>query len=1286
MNAPHELRPQLYVRDGMSRQRRHLPALEKNYFNVDEMSFEQLLTQMQDYARLVKLPGVVFAPEDIEQLLFARDEIVVMAQILALDVDALERRFKARLQQEIENQEWALNEAQNPASVLGLACLLDRWLCLLKYPQSSAGEQLYGLLESVILGLAKELFLVHGFMPERVKQTNYFSTHFMALIAEGSQLTTAGERVPASASVELNIRSLFASLLKAADMVQVGARQLLPGSLHSKNHDPALALRVAFVFLYQKLQLRLNQFTLDFIDFYFTQVLQAKPRPVQPDSVFLVFQPGAKERDIYLPQGTEFFAGIDSDSRDIVYAADDSVTINDARVEQLYSLCFARNKPDLHAHPGSPRAAKSGANQGRMSAALADGCWLNAINAAPYADKKQRDKFIAQPFFGAARNQLGSDGRTGDAATSARLGFAIASNVLLLHEGQRYVTVDRVFENLQHESRSMLKNILRNLPNIKDAISDKEKFFAYFSKLFQLSLTTAEGWLTIAGYKPAYQATDDSIKPNSLRLGFYLPESSPPICAYNAAIHGDQLTSALPVLRFLLRDNYLQYPYDILWQLVVKEVRIQVDVKGCHDLLLHNNIGQLSPLAPFAPFGPLPDVGSYFIVGLAETRSKRLTDLSVEIEWNGLPANSGGFNNWYKGYAQAKENSQFVASVSVLSDGRWQPAAASAGTYQPLFNAPLKNGTAHLTANKTLSAKNALAYYQPQDQYQVKRPFNYSPLTRSGLFKFTLQGPSGAFGHREYPNLLAEVLTHNTRIKHPRFAHALPNTPYTPEISAIRVNYSAVSTLRLADTTREDDPCYEEQFFHLHPLGWESISPLRHPRMYLLPQYPENGSLFIGIAASDIQQVSLFFHLQNNSLPLADEVLSEAQVLDTRGTPPNTQPNTQLSTQPRTRFLTPAALVRWSYLSDNHWRPLNPRYIQGDSTEGFMTSGIVTLTIPEKITMANTIMPDGLYWLRASADIALDHFSDLFSVYAQAVKASWVAGEHPPSAQPMQLAPDTIKRTRQTVAGITGISQISSSFGGVPAETMAHLRLRISERLRHKNRALTPLDYEMLILEKFPQIYKVKCFANLRSNPAAPICPGCLLIIPIPHRDANDVQDYQPYFDGHLMLSIKEFITPLAPELVQIAVENPVYEKIQVRCTVQFKKGLHVGRHQNLLNQALCNYLSPWHGQGNSVHFGWSVSEQEIKSFIHNLEYVDHVTDFSLLRIAPQGERLFILDDTAGMEASAAGRHTITPTYAWSTAVPLAHHYIQTIDHYRQIHAERTGVDELEVGSTFIIP
>ena len=1020
--APTGLPLQLHVRDGMSRQRRYLPALEQNYFNVDEMTFAQLLTQLQDYARLVKVPGVTFSPEDIEQILFARDEIVVMAQILALNIDDLEQRFNARLQQEIGTEEWALTEAQNPASVLGLARTLDRWLCLIKHPQSSAGENLYGLIESVILGLAKELYRVHGVMPERVKQSQYFSSHFMHLITAGEQPSETRERDNANKHIELNIRSLYVSLLKAVDMIQASARQLLPESMHSKNHDPALALRIAFITLYQKLQHRLNRFTLDFIDFYFTQILQAKTRPIQPDSVYLVFQPGAKERDIRLPKGTEFFAGIDSASRDIVYASDDEVIINDAQVEQLYSLFFPRVKLDLRA-PATARNSveKNQKSPSRASVSLADGCWLNVINAQPKGDKKTRDKFTAQPFFGAARNLTNSDGRASDAAMSARLGFAVASNVLLLREGQRHITVELAFEDITRQPWSKLNNILRYLPNIKDNIADdKAKFFAYFSKLFQLSLTTAEGWLDIAEYKPAYSAIDASIKPNAVRLSFLLPENTPAISGYQTQVHGDPLTTALPVLRFTLKENYLQYPYDILKQLVLKEVRIQVDVKGCHDLLLHNNIGQLSPLAPFTPFGPMPDVGSYFIVGHEETRSKQLSSLSVDVEWSSLPINAGGFSSWYRNYLHPKDNHLFVASVSVLADGRWQPAGVD--NNQTLFNFPLKNGTAHLVTSKTLSANSAIPFYKAQDQYQAKRPFTYSPLTRSGLFKFTLQGPLGAFGHREYPNLLAEVLTHNTRVKHPRFARPIPNPPYTPEISAIRLNYSAVSILTLSDTGREDDPCYKDQFFHLHPLGWEAISPLRHPRLYLLPQYPDDGSLFIGIAASPIQQLSLFFHLQNNSLPLSDELLAQAR------------------REGRSGSLTPAALVSWSYLSDNQWKSLNPRHILSDSTEGFMTSGIITLTMPDKITAANSIMPGGLYWLKISANQALTHFSDLFSVYAQAVKVTWRSGTHPPAEQPMQLPPDTIKRPRQTIAGITGISQITGSFGGVPAENLAHLR------------------------------------------------------------------------------------------------------------------------------------------------------------------------------------------------------------------------------------------------------
>lgn len=1234
----------MHVRDGMSQERRHLAALEEGYFNVDEMRFEQLLTQTQDYARLMKFHSTDPRNPKTDSPLFAQDELVVMAQILSVDLQDLEARFTQRLRRELGNHQWVIDETRNPASPLGLIRLLDNWLNLLKYPQSSAGENLYSLLESIIGGLARELENLWLAFGDHLHARQWISPLFAQLIrSERPALGQSGSHTArhdhaTSDNIPLDLRAPYASLLKAVDMIQTSARQLLPESLNSQLHDPALGLRVVFIQLYETLQRKLNRFTHNYLDFYFEQVLQAKPRPRQADRVYLIVQPGAAEREILLPVHSEFHAGIDKNSQDIIYASDQEVLINDAQVTHLHTVFFPRDPTRPDERP-----------------ALANGCWLNTFTVHPNPGKKERDKQISAPFFGASREQ-----KAPSEVISSRLGFAIANKVLLLREGKRKITLTLHYEKIRKLPWSHLDRLLAELPALKDTdTSSKAKFFAYFGNIFQFSLTTAEGWLDIAEYKPAYQDTDATIKDNALQMTFHLTESSPAITPYDPLIHGDQYSSSLPILKVVLKDNYQQYPYDMLKQLVVKEIRIEVDVEGCHDLILHNNIGQLSSLAPFAPFGPIPEVGSYFIVGHEETRSKQLTHFDIDIEWKGLPGDNGGFSRWYQGYNTTKQNHQFQASVSVLADGRWQPGTADASVYQPLFNTQHKNGQELLLHHKKLSAKAAIAHFKPQDHQQAKRPFQYSPMTRAGLFKFTLQEPLGGFGHREYTTLLADVLTHNARVKDPQSAKTLPNAPYTPEISSIRINYSALSVMRLSENDKLTPVAYRDQYFHLYPQGWEAISSLRHPRIYLLPQFDADGSLYIGISGSKFQQLSLFFHLQNNSLPL-----SAAQL----GIPDDED-------------MSPASLVQWSYLGDNKWHHLASQHILSDSTQGFMQAGIVTLAIPDAISNDNSIMPNGLFWLKISANKALKQFSYLYSVYAQALQASWRSGIHPESPQPMQLAANTIKRTRSAIPGMGGIIQLCPSFGGIVAESKSHLRTRIGERLRHKNRALTPLDYEMLILEQFPQVHKVKCFANLRTQPPY-ITPGHILIVPVP-RVIGD--NYKPHFDGHIIQEIHDYIAPLTPERVQISVENPLYEEIQVRCAVRLRKGHHAGKHHNLLNQALCDYLSPWSEMGNNVHFGWNISEQEIKSFIHNLDYIEHVTDFSLLRIAPREDGYFILDDSAVPDSPAALSHKMMPTYVWSTAVPLANHYIQTLDNNLQIVAEVTGYDELEIGSTFII-
>lgn len=1244
----------VHVRDGMSQARRKLPALDKGYFDIDELRFEQLLEQMQDYSQLIKFQGIE-PGDDLSPLLFSKNELMVMVKILAINVDKVERDLQEQLyasgNAHSNKDDDVPVDTMTPRKLIGM---FDNWLELLNQPQSEAGEQLYRLIESVVIGLSKELSSFLRVVAQNSIDKPVLFHSFTILLKKSQHVIGYGEDL--ARDQDFDIESLNASLLKALEMIQTGIGELLPISMTSQNNDPAVSLRIVFVKLYQKLQEKVNRFTLNLFDFYFTDVLQAKPNRLTPDSVYLVLHPNIKERDVIIPKGTEFIAGVDKNSQDIIYRVYQEQIVNDAQVVRLHSVYFPKDTDNTE------------------SAVLADACWLDNITTAPSADKKVRDEMIAHPLLGAVRSD--ADVNT---AVDARLGFAIANKILFLSEGRRQVNITIQFSAQMSTAWSSLKKILQELPSAKRAKSDSNaKFFAHFGSMFDLRITTETGWLDIGEYKPAFNGSDKSIKTNTLRLSFYLPESAPAITAYDAAVHGDEYQCAVPVLQILLKENFIQYPYDILRNLTVREISIDVNVEGVRNVILHNNLGPLSALSPFTPFGPLPEIGSYFIVGSEEICSKQLTSVDFDIEWGGLPNCPGAFGAWYTGYGQIKNTKNFVASVSVMANGQWLPANPSVSLCQELFASKLRNGQEWLIPQKKLFGTTAIPYYKAQEMPRNNKSFRYSALTKSGLFKVTLQGPMGGFGHREYSTLLTNTLTYNSRVKTENLVRPMPNAPYTPEISAIRLNYSAATTVNLNTPNQHSDPLMRDQFFHLHPLGWESITPLQHSRVYLVPQYKDDGALLIGLTGSECRQLSLFFHLKNNSIPIKS--LQVSTELDVSHSSDNREGDSDIVYK-----IEPATKIQWEYLSHNQWRAIPERNVLGDSTRNFMASGIVQLLIPADITTDNSLLPPGFFWLKVSANQELSHFSEVYSVYAQAVKASWIAGEHPIIEQAMILPPDSIKRIRQNIPGIAGVTQICSSFGGAPAESIEHLRTRMSERLRHKNRALTPLDYEMLILNQFPQIYKVKCFANMRMDRMSKICPGHLLIIPIPHLNWMDGQNFKPHFDGYLIDCILNFVKDLAPAFAEICVENPVYEEIQVRCAVHFREGCHQGYHHNILNQALCDYLSPWSSLGNNVHFGWSINEQDIKSFIHNLDYIEHVTDFSLLRIAPREQGLYVLDDTAApvIEGTVTGR--ILPSFWWSTAIPIEHHYIVSIDENAHIGAQVTGYDELEVGSTFII-
>jgi hypothetical protein len=1232
------------VSDGRDQQHRRPPALCGDYFRPNEMAFEQLLALAAEYARQVKFLNLNLQAEGDWHAYFSADETVQMAIILAVDTENMLAQFEQRLQREPDYHRWFITDMELPLhgdyrarldSPLQALRALDAWLMAMQPLHGDAGQKVRALLEGLLNGMQKAVGEFMSLAP-----ASFYEDRKAMLSERFRALTVLGD-VPAVEVTANLVRHNFHTVVQAVRMLQNGIRALLPASLLSGSHDPAISLLIGFIHLFQQVLERLNRFGDQRIDFYYRRVLGMQPQPQKPDSAFLVIQPTASVRQIRIDGGTEFIGGVDEHQQDIIYAtaADAGITLSDARVSALHTLYFEQR----------PLYGTVGSYHHEFGLLPLDG------------DEGEHEKMPSRPLMGAPK-----PGEPLANSSSAAFGFILSSKVLLMREGERTVRVLFQYRVPSHSKRPSLEEALRKV--LDQVRGDQERsdyerrtirindvFVRLFRSMFRISVTTETGWHRVAEYRPEYSGLNPGMKKDCLAIEFTLPAVAPAIVPYRPEVHGGAYDSRLPMLRFEMTQNEYRYPYDLLADCILQDVRIEVGVKGMRQLLLHNQVGQLSALSPFAPFGPLPSVGAYLVVGCEEILYKQLSDASIDIEWAGLPPGLGGFAAYYRGYASPLKSGDVEVGVSVLADGKWLGSDAAAKLFR--YRPGVDGGPGIITDDQsTVSLQSAVQFYKAAETMPETgvAAFQYTSSSMNGLFRLTLNGPGGAFGHQEYPALLSRVLTQNAQLKKLALSQPLPNPPYTPQISRIALNYRAATTIAFERGRPEHSQAESDSFIHLHPLGWQGMyfSDARIIRQ--IPRYTSPGQLFIGVEGTQLRgTLSLYFYLREDSLPMSG--------IDSAG-------------------------LRWRYLCGNRWHKLEPNQILEDTTKGFMTSGIVLLQLPDDIDTNSTVMPAGRLWLCVSAERGVERFCSLYSVYAQAVKVTWRADR---GAKPQAVMPAMrITRAGEHLPGVEGIYQIRRSFDGKAAENALQFRTRASERLRHKNRALTASDYEQLILEQFPQVCKVKCFPNLvqEDDPERWVQPGHILIVAIPFLNQGGHVNLKPTLSGHLVKEIEDYVRGYASPDAVIRVSNPVYEEIQVRCTVKLKSTLNTGRASEQINQALCSYLSPWNPQGVHQHFGWTVRQHDVESFLLDLPEIDKVSGVSLLQIAPWGQpldRLYRLRDNA-IENDVL-KKVIKPSYPWSIAVPMNQHRIK-LSNETDSEPSPIGINELRVGSTFIIP
>ncbi|MEN8178873.1 MAG: hypothetical protein ABFS39_09645 [Pseudomonadota bacterium] len=1255
------------ITDGADQTDRIVPALQADYFNIDELLFEELLAMTAEFAAQFRFYNLKNEVNGNWAELFTTDEAVIMAMILSTDLKRAESDFMLHTRGSIERL---------ARFVMQWAHKINFWLDKLNNVQHRSGMPLGQKIRALVKEkLSIELHAVSTVIEQlelgeqgdpRIDFSLFGPAWRMSKASQAVTLSSDSDDLLDKCQSEQRLRTAFYAFRHAINYLQTLVPVYLQDSLGSQQHAPATGLLMVFLKLYERAQQRINRFTQRHLDFYYDQVLKAKLNGQLPESVYLIFNSKSGGNGALINKTTEFTAGKDELLKEIVYCADNDLVVTDARIRSLRTLYLQ------HDNLISPET---------------DLGYVTRIKtSSPQVSKPDEDQktLYSWPLFGA--------GRRADGEEEAEIGFAVASSLLLLQEGVRKVEltifledkkvvdademisclvgctkhtefmqlIGKFFSLYMLSGQTWLSEENKQLVTAKieaklDATSAKEiakllsqdwqgLFYKLFKNAFSIKLTADSGWLDITDYIVMPLSKQNHGGDTGLKIIFTLGQEVPPIIPAMGEIHGQYFPTELPLLRCELNPQTNFYPYSLFRDLLIDKLVIDVDVQGVKNILAYNNHGQLDPSKPFQPFGPLPTCNSYFIVGNYEIAKKRLTDLNLNLEWGEFPFTSGGFAEYYRDYDGEYSNNSFKAEFQALVDGEWHVREGE--TLQPirLFDSI---GIAGAVKKERMLVVDLVDDLKPIDSLLPEAEYGYSLKTRNGFFRLSLNEPSNAFGHSAYPELLTRVLTQNVRLKKPGPA---PGQPYTPSINRISLNYRARTEIKPALGGAVDADVQNDVLFHIHPFGIEMLYPGTHDEpIRLLPQYTYQGNLFIGIDALALQgSLSLLFHL-------AEDLVQEAS-----------------QRKPE---------IAWFYLAGNEWRQLPASRVHVDCTDGFLSTGIITLDIPSDITRGNSLMPGDLYWLRVSARKDLQEFCHCYAIQPHAVKLTRVLTD---AHSRIVHQPATVKwQAMVSIPGIDGMWQAGKSVAGKAEESKGELIIRLSERLRHKNRALTTWDYEHLILERFPEVAKVKCFSHMTSTCKAPK-PGHVLIAVVPHAHRSVEPGCEKLMLSSVQLSrIRTFVQGIAAPFVEIEVRNPVYEQIQVRCTVKFIGGFNSGFYINRLDREISNFICPWLGTGYKARFGWSIRQKDIESHLRELDYVDFVTNFSMLHITQDGERHFSLGDTAGEQNNA--KVQIGPKHPWSLAVPARHHFIETMTSARTIKAEVTGIDELEIGHTFII-
>jgi len=1189
-------------RGGTDQQQRQLAALKSDYVSIDERGYKEWIVFANQFAGFVKYFDVNNNQTNNWQPFFNSDISAILGTVAIQDINeyrlAIKEKFDAIHNPDNKTQTDFLRTNLNAlfSGILSLTLALDSY-CI-QLPESSP-------LKAIIANLIKTKLQAPFASLLTFYKSAYSSNPLLTLVkesdnskwiilnrgAQNPQAILTSESVSplwlnGSASlhdlynsltpnpkvfgpdpavekkiIHLSRHNLFTGIFDTylqtyTRIINEAESQLLVTLTNDSTHTPHYALFITFLKLFKYAKQSLNTLTQRHLDFYYKEVLKLTPKKANASHAHVLIELAKQVDEFMLAKGTAFKAGKDGLGKDVTFTLDADTVFNKAGVAKLMSIYRGDEKDNIG----------SVINKGRWFASpvanSADGLGakLKSLNG-------EWHPFYNKEYFDGALSAIDMP--------KAQIGFAVASHYLFLNEGQREVNLNLEFTGANQ--------------------------FLPANTAVDCYVTTAKGWYKVsdASVKVINKQNNSAAKECSA-IYFILQGNEPAVVNYNAKLHGGTFKSQLPIVKvYLKNEDTAAFQYDDLKDRSLASVEINVSVggndttyntNGIKQLLVSGDSGPFDASKPFQPFGPAPKAGSSLVVGSQELFTKKGAVVLISIEWINMS------NDFSTIKYPPLSNTVPVAHVEFIANGKWKSGAdLNIYDWGHFNSAVLTTGKARFS----LDDDTIVTYNEPYTAYDNK--------TNQGFLKIT---NGDDYGFDAYQTLLVKYLIGVANKTIDPATNSGPYKPYSPTIKSIYISYNAVTNYNISANNQKDFDARSIQYYHLSPFGEAEQSKTLNPgqSVFMLPQFNhvEGNSL-----ADDVAE--FFIGLDNLAAQQSVNILF--QVLEGTSDP-------VVSIYKK--------LVSWNYLSGNQWKAFTDQQVV-DGTAYLRQSGIISFQIPEGATTDNTIMPAGYLWIKASISIPTDPAAPagsnkpgavckLLNVLAQAAQVTFADNGNDPAFLSSALPANAIIKLVNAQTAIKKITQPYPSFGGKPVEDNTHFYVRASERLRHKNRAITIWDYERLVLEAFPEIHRVKCLNHTKyeNGKLYEDAPGYVTVITIPDlTNHNEINPLRPYTNADTITQIQAYLQQRISCQVNLNVNNPIFEEVQLVFKLKLYEGRDYSYYSKLLKDSITRYLSPWaYGQADDVQFGGKIEKSVLINFIEAQYYVDYITDVQLFLLS----------------------------------------------------------------------